>query len=625
MDGCQACGEDGPQVDDEVDRRRALAAEVRSLLDVVPVGDPIDLLEIWGELSGWIEQLYDALEKVGQKLPDGADALAAALSSLARLRGSAAVTPRRRPLSNLYGQLDRILDGLDGLARADLDALEAQSPSQAQAQQRRAQLLLDGAAERAAECSRILERLGIEVEGSFFDAMARDTEHAFNLAGAESLLDFEARGAQVYERITGGLKCPVGMGFSLMLLDSKLSDGFDRDRFYQDVPKAYRAYVDQPSRLDLLIADEDWRKRVRRAGRELFSAAVEAFDQASGSIKDQWFETRTMLRLSLLLTEGVAPIYLATLLALQRKDDWRRHRDRDPGQLLQEVASAGYGELVIGLDVGVRDADAHRAYLQLHDGIALTARARVGNREISAEELLDLTLAAVESCLLLQTALSCAMTARGIAAEDLDAASDLVPKVEQIRVMASAAGLRNVAVQHIGDTVRISATGTMEPTQLLSTSAGIASIEIANAERLEYELADANGAVSRATGPLEPLRRVGRTDGILKECATVEVAALWRIGSAPVFNEAYVRHWAAIRLGQTLDDLRGTLACVDAVTNLASAVGDKQLRKTAEAFGRLTRARMAGLQPPKKDRWASEQVVRWLNDNEPPPHGMAPA
>jgi len=456
--------------------------------------------------------------------------------------------------------------------------------------------------------------------------MAKDTEAAFTFAGADGLVDLEARGAQIYESITGGLACPVGLGFSLMLTESKVRDVFDAERFHHDVRRAFEAFIERPLQLDALIQDADWQAAVRRAGRELFSAAVEAFDQASGSIEHKWFETRAMLRLSLLMTEGVAPIYLATLLALRRKDDWRRYQHWDPGQLLKEVEDAKLGELVVGLDVGVRDADAHRAYQQLEDGIALTSRARVGDREISAEELLDLTLAALESCVVLQTALMCAMTARGVAPEDLDAASDLVPKLEQMRIVASAAGLRNVVVETSDGAVRVTAHGSMEPPRVISTAAALAAAQPDYAGRLEYEVTDEHGAVWQAAGPLEPLGRMrAAEEAIVKECTAIEISAVWRVRGEPVMTQGYIRHWAAIRLGKSLGDLRETLDCVDAIAALARATGDSRLEKTVEAFGRLARARQARLQPPKKDQWASEQIVRWLNDKPTPPSGMAPA
>jgi hypothetical protein len=625
MTGCQNCGKDGPQTDEEVERRRAITARVRSGLDERPDAQPLDLLEVWGELSGWIERLYGAFERIGQKEPDGEEALIASLAALAGLRAAAAATPRRRPLINLYRHLDGILDALDGLARANLDALDAPTPDEAQAHEARAQTLLDGAAERAHHAGALIDRLGLDVPGTFFEQIARDTEHAFTSANAEGLVDFEARGAQVYERITGGLKCPTGLGFSLMLTDSKAQEGFDAERFHRDVRLAYDAYIARPTQLDALISDPEWRDDVRRAARELFSAAVEAFDQASGSIQHEWFQSRAMLRLSLLMAEGVAPVYLATLLALHRKGDWRRYRGWDPGQLIKEVNDAKYGDFVTGLDTGVRDADAHRAYQQLDDGIALTSRARVSGREITAEELLDLTLAAVESCLMLQTALSCAMTARGVPIDELDAASDLVPKLEQVRILASAAGFGSVFVEQTGQTLRLSAAGSMEAPQVLSTAAAITAAAPEDAERLECEVVAEGGAAWTAAGPLEPFRRMRAIDGIAKECATLETGARWRVRGEPVFSDAYIRKWAAIRLGQTLSNLAETLACIDAMSAMAGAIGDGRLQKTLGAFGRLTRARRAGLQPPKREGWASEQLVTWMNDDPKPPAGLAPA
>ena len=253
---------------------------------------------------------------------DVENALTASLVALAALAASAAATPRRRPLINLFRHLDGILEALDGLARANLDALDAPTPGEAQAHEARAQTLLDSAAQRAHHAGALVDRLGLDVPGTFFEAIARDTEHAFTSANAEGLVDFEARGAQIYERITGGLKCPTGLGFSLMLTESKVQEGFDAERFHRDVGLAYDAYVARSMQLDAFINDPEWRRDVSRAALELFSAAVEAFDQASGSIQHEWFATRAMLRLSLLMAEGVAPVYLATLLALHRKGDW---------------------------------------------------------------------------------------------------------------------------------------------------------------------------------------------------------------------------------------------------------------------------------------------------------------
>lgn len=619
MTGCQNCGKDGPQTDEEVERRRAITARVRAALDGLPDMEPLDLHEVWGELSDWIEHLYDAFERIGQKAPDGEDALFASLAALARLKAAAAATPRHRPLINLYWRVDGILEALDGLARANLGALDAPTPDEALAYEARGQLLLDAAAEQAHHAGALMDRLGIDVRGTFFEQIARDTEHAFSSANAEGLVDFEARGGQIYERITGGLACPKGLGFSLMLTDSKVQEGFNAERFHREVRHAFDAYIARPTQLDALISDSEWREDVRRAARELFSAAVEAFDQASGSIQHEWFQTRAMLRLSLLMTEGVAPVYLATLLALHRKGDWRRYRGWDPGQMIKEVTDAKYGDFVTGLDTGVRDADAHRAYQQLDDGIELTARARVSGREISAEELLDLTLAAVESCLMLQTALSCAMTARGVPLEELDAASDLVPKLEQIQIVASAAGLGDVVVEQDGATLKLTATGWMEAPQVLSTAAALAAAAPDGVEVLAYEVIAADGTTWTASGPLEPFHRMRGVEGIAKECATVETSARWRVRGDPVFGGAYIRKWSAIRLGQTLSNLDETLDGIDAMSAMANAIGDTRLQKTLLAFGRLTRARRAGLPPPKKDAWASAQLVAWMSDGPHPP------
>lgn len=618
MTGCQQCGKDGPQVDEQVDRRRTIVERVRPRLDGGPATEPLDVRSVWGDIAAWMDRLYESLASVGREEPDGEEQLAGAISELAGLQAAAAATPRRRPLVNLWREIDRMLELLDGLVRANLDALEAPTPQLAQGHEARAQQLIDAAAERANESAGLLDRLGMPVEGSFFEAFARDTEHAFGAADAQSLTDFDAKGAVIYGRITGGMECPRGLGFSLMLIESKLREGFDAERFDREVRRAFIEFTERPNQLDALIADSDWRKDVRRASRELFSASVEVFDQAQGSIRNEWFETRAMLRLSLLLTEGVAPIYLKTLLALGRRDDWRRYRGADPGQLLKEVSDAKLADLVVGMDVGVRDADAHRAYEQLADGIALTSRARVGEREFSAEELLDLTLAATESCLVLHTALTCAMTVRGVPIEELDAASDLIPKDEQIRMLLSAAGLRGVIVETSGSTLRIRGIGALDPPHVLSAAAAVEATAPEDVDQLEFLVTDGEGAEWRAIGPLEPFCHTRVSVDIAKECATVETAARWKVGGEPVFSQPYVRRWSAIRLGQTLSgDLRITLQVISTMSEMAGRIGDNKLQRALESYGRLTQARLSRLPPPKKHAWAADQIVSWMNDASP--------
>lgn len=623
MTGCSQCGKDGPQVDERVNRRRAIVERVRPCLDGQPAAEPLDVTSVWTDIASWMDRLYESLASVGREEPGGEEQLAGAISVLAGLRAAGAATPRRRPLVNLWREIDRMLEVLDGLVRANLDALEAPTPQLAQGHEARAQQLIDAASERANVSARLLDRLGMPVEGSFFEAFARDTEHAYSAADAQGLTDFDAKGAVIYGRITGGAECPRGLGFSLMLIESKIRDGFDAERFDREVRRAFVEFTERPNQLDALIADPQWRKDVRRASRELFSASVEIFDQAQGSIKNDWFETRALLRLSLLLTEGVAPIYLKTLLVLGRKGDWRRYRGADPGQLLKETSDAKLADLVVGIDVGVRDADAHRAYEQLANGIALTSRARVGEREFSAEELLDLTLAATESCLLLHTALTCAMTVRGVPIEELDAASDLIPKDEQIRMLLTAAGLRGVTVEASDNALRIRGIGTLDPPHVLSASAAVEATGPEDVDHLEFVITDAEGVEWRAIGPLEPIRRARVSADVTKECATVETAARWRVDGEPVFSQPYVRRWSAIRLGQTRSgDLRVTLQVISTMSEMAGRIADNELQRALESYGRLTRARLYRLPPPKKDAWAADQIVQWMNDTPSPPKGL---
>jgi hypothetical protein len=623
MAGCQDCRKNGPEVDELVEQRRAIVERVRPLLDASHAAEPLVLTEVWGGFSRWMDQLYDALTIIGEQGADGEEKLSHALTDMTRMRSAAAVTPRRRPFVAVWLLVDRLLEHLDGVARANLAALEAPTPDAAEGHHATAQHHTDAAGDSAQECGRLLERLGMPAPGSFFDAFTRGTEDAFRAADAQGLTDFDAKGAALYQRITGGGEYPRGLGVSLMLIEANIREAFDADRFEREVRAAFLAFTERTQPLDGLIADPEWRKNVQRASRELFSASVEIFDQTRGSIQNEWFETRALLRLSLLLAEGVAPIYLGTLLALRRRRDWKQYRGADVGQLLKEARDAGLGDLTTGIDIGIRDADAHRAYEQLAEGIALTGRRQVLGRELSGEELLDLALTATESCLLLHTALTCAMTARGVPVEELDAASDLIPKEEQVRMLMSTAGLTNVSTETVGNTLNILGSGYLDAPLVLSAAAAVEATGLDGIDKLEFVIQNVDGTEWRAIGPLNPFGTARISSGIAKEAATVEAAARWRVRGELVFSGAYVRHWAAIRMGMTLKgDLRVTLAVVAALAGMADCIGDTKLRQTLEAYGRLAGARLARLPPPKKDAWASEQIVKWLNDTDSsPPNG----
>ena len=82
---------------------------------------------------------------------------------------------------------------------------------------------------------------------------------------------------------------------------------------------------------------------------------------------------------------------------------------------------------------------------------------------------------------------------------------------------------------------------------------------------------------------LEPYRRMRAADGIVKECTTLETAARWRVRSEPVFSGAYIRKWQRSGLARP-SNLGETLACIDAISAMADAIGDARLQKTLGGF-----------------------------------------
>ena len=613
MDGCQECGATASQPDPHVDDRRALVEDLRCPPVHLAESEPIALSVLWGELSEWVARLYEGLGAVGEHGRSAAHGLVVALEALVLMRHRAAATPRLRPFIAVWRTVDTILDQLSEFADANLDALAAPSPAVAGEAHQRAQAILDQAADHAGEAARLALELGTPASAGFFDTYADRTATVFGEEGVTSLTEFDERGAVVFERVTGGASYERGIGLSLVLIDHLARDFLDADRFDADVQRTYELLARNSKHLANLAADEEWMAELRRAKRELFAALVDLHDSSQGSIQDEFFGVRAMLRLGQNLTEGVAPHYLATLLALRGRKDWRRLAAYDSARLVRQTQQAGLASLTKGIDLAVRDADAHRDYDVEPDRVRVGSSR--GGKEVNHEELVDIVLADLESCLLLDTALTCALVVGGAPVESLDSATTLIQPTDQMKMLISAAGMGEITVVHRGRSLTVTGRASAMGWSSLPVAAAVEGLAPGAFESLEFVVRAPDGTTWTDHGPLAPLREFRDAEGFDKEAWTVEAMARWRVRSRPLMSRKVIRCWASRRIGQLIgDDLLRVPQLLASLQRLAERLHDSKLTSALGAMERLARARISGVPPPAADAWAADQLARWIND-----------
>jgi len=118
-----------------------------------------------------------------------------------------------------------------------------------------------------------LER--VDVADEYGDVVA-DIRGAFALSGAENLLEFEAHGAGLYERIAGNRDCPTGFGIRLQMLDLIVQSSLDEERFWSAAATVYRTLIAAKQPCELLVRVEHWRRDFVEVAGEWRDACIEA-------------------------------------------------------------------------------------------------------------------------------------------------------------------------------------------------------------------------------------------------------------------------------------------------------------------------------------------------------------
>ncbi len=536
---CEHCGRQGEEVDEDLQRRRTIA----SSLDLTPRRPndppPLELGDLWSVLQGWLDGFMDAFARINEDEPErAAERLQHELDSLSRLRECIESAPKRRPHLAPWRNARRIIDGYDQLVDRYTAALVAARPAAAEAEAQRAQEVLDEATQIIDRFNAITDEWAaldrVDLADEYGDVIA-GIRGAFALSGAENLLEFEARGAGLYERIAGNRDCPTGFGIRLQMLDLIVRSSLDEERFWSAAATVYRTLIAAKQPYGLLVRVEHWRRDFVEVAGEWRDAGIEA---AEISAPNRRRELRSAVRLGALIAERLAPPLIATLLTVKRRSVYERERAKNLRPLLQEARDAGLADLVAGIDLALRDADAHGEFEIVANGVRFTGTRREYDF-LSDDELIDRVLTGFESISALHFGIAAALPEVGVDYDEMEELMSTKPDpTDMVRIALAMNGWDEIEVERKGETVRASGTRTVP------TPTGVAASLLPTLEdHVKFLILEGRGTdgVHVARGPVEPFRRgASATNPAERHAASLEALATWTIdGKAPISPTAF--------------------------------------------------------------------------------------
>lgn len=179
---CPSCGRDPNEIDEDLERRRAVVRGA-SERDAVGGVEPLALEEAFGVLGAWFDGFSEAYEATGEGSVDGAAGrLRESLKELNVLQARASNAPRLRPNHAIWAAVDTVLAAYDDVRDTYLDSLIATTVEEAEAMAARGQVAINSV-------SSALDRFNNLADAwqSVYDADLAE-EHGELMAGAEAIV-----------------------------------------------------------------------------------------------------------------------------------------------------------------------------------------------------------------------------------------------------------------------------------------------------------------------------------------------------------------------------------------------------------------------------------------------------
>lgn len=619
---CPDCGAapKKSEVDHNYQRRLEAVSEL-----LVAATEPIDLLPEHTNLESGLQlpeatvpcldRFATALKRAAEsEFRDTAD-LEEAVDYYRSLRQAANQVAVRRPFARPTVMSIGIIEQLGLLISEYLQAYAARTPVVAQGHGDAAQALLDELAVRATDLSEWLaRRTGVSAAQSMAEAIGLIIEDAKQLGGATTLMQLMTEAPDSLRTVFGsGLDDGTILRYAIQrsLVDLFLNS----DSYNAKLRRAAELFAKPNTYLDELLSDPIFQSDFQRLELELLDEAVRCQDtlRSTPVIRQA---ARAVVALNTTLVEAAgktvaAPIHIA---AGTKTKPYAKLKNDNATELIKLVASsAGFPDLVAGLDPHLRTAHSHAAISYEED--ALTTSLSQGTRTYVYDDLIEATFEAWESCMAVLLCVHQAMAVRGILHEGQGGLASLgLTSQEIVDTLLPSLGAQ-VASSEIRDGTLVLTTDAVVPTGFSVALAGLF-VGLGEGELEEVELHLSDGTCWTIAASAFKREPIDLNDEFEAGLSALQVQRLWRNQNGePRASDSLVRKWIATQVAPLLTaSSTGALRRLRVLRDVAVELGDPVCATVLKRLSALVRVQAMGMQPTEDEMSSVSTLQGWLTD-----------
>jgi len=575
------------------------------------------VLEGVGEWAGRFDKVITAIAD-GER--DAGAELMRFVKDFRQIEADLGAVPRLRPQVQLVRNVETVVGhlrkGLEGYLEAFLVSEEEKAE----------RLVLAGneAFNQAAASIDSLERQSQLIEGisaaPLTDPSAWPFLAQYPLQGtrASDMLGYAREGQALVEDILG-VRVPEEFGIGLRLTKLQVEAlGLDPERFWRVLKRIHEMIEAHQPRISALTKNEQWLENFRYASVDLHLAGLR-FATVSGDARSD-LQVKALIGFGANLVEPISKWILQGIYVAYKGDSYSKVRRKDVNVLLHELRQVGFGFALYGLDMAIRDADAHQyGYNRARDTVHFQSN-RAEYPAKSREELIDRVLGGLESVLAIHGALVLSLAKTGIDIEALDP----IPVIwdmeieSRLEVLLSATGWRKIELD-LSDDEPVIRGDFAFPMNTMSVVGqmivGLIPYVPEDWQRIRLEVRD-NSEQHIVSGEIGPIRRwQAETDEHRKLLAWVEFVGRWTMDGKALMPSSTIRAFMGALVFQML---RGNseypIAEFEELIAVANRLGDWRLKDTLARARRALILKSRGTAVRRQNQQALISLLKWAED-----------